>query len=62
MGIALVPKSTIQNINGIKIIPILDIDIERTIYLIHKKEGYLSKAVLYFKDFILSYHDKTDVK
>lgn len=61
MGIALVPESIIRNINGIKIIPVLDFDINRTIYLIHKKEGYLSKAVLYFKDFIFSYHEKKDV-
>ena len=58
MGIALVPESVIQNIQGIKIIPISDFDIDRTIYLIHKKEGYISKAVLYFKDFILSYYEK----
>jgi len=56
MGIALVPESIIQNINGIKIIPVSDLDIDRTIYLIHKKEGYISKAVLYFKDFVFSYH------
>ncbi len=62
MGIALVPESIVQNINGIKIIPVLDLDIDRTIYLIHKKEGYISKAVLYFKDFIFSYHDKIPVK
>jgi DNA-binding transcriptional LysR family regulator len=62
MGIALVPESIVQNINGIKIIPVLDLDIDRTIYLIHKKEGYISKAVLYFKDFTFSYHDKTPVK
>lgn len=61
MGIALVPESIVQNINGIKIIPVLDLDIDRTIYLIHKKEGYISKAVLYFKDFIFSYHGKMPV-
>ena len=57
MGIALVPKSTIQNITGIKIIPVLDLELDRTIYLIHKKEGYISKPVLYFKDFIYAYHE-----
>ncbi|MFJ8066266.1 LysR family transcriptional regulator [Psychrobacillus sp. NPDC096426] len=62
MGIALVPESVIQNISGIKIIPVLDFDIDRTIFLIHKKEGYISKAVLYFKDFIFSYHEKMNRK
>ncbi|MFD4820758.1 LysR family transcriptional regulator [Peribacillus butanolivorans] len=62
MGIALVPESIIQNINGIKIIPVLDFDIDRPIYLIHKKEGYISKAVLYFKDFTFSYHEKMNVE
>jgi DNA-binding transcriptional LysR family regulator len=62
MGVALVPESVIQNINGIAIVPISDCDIERTIYLIHKKEGYISKAALYFKDFIFSYHDKKNSK
>lgn len=55
MGIALVPESTIQNIKGIAIIPIQDVELHRTIYLIHKKEGYISKAALYFKEFALSY-------
>ena len=57
MGIALVAESTIQNITGIKVIPVLDLDLERTIYLIHKKEGYISKAVHYFKEFIFAYHE-----
>jgi DNA-binding transcriptional LysR family regulator len=56
MGIALVPQSTVQNINGIKTIDVIDFELNRTIYLIHKREGYLSKAVLYFKEFICSYH------
>lgn len=62
MGIALVPESIVQNIKGIKIIPLLDFNIDRTIYLIHKKEGYISKAVLYFKDFVFSYHEKMTIK
>jgi DNA-binding transcriptional LysR family regulator len=57
MGIALVPESTIQNITGIRVIPVLDLELDRTIYLIHKKEGYISKAVLYFKDFIYAHHE-----
>lgn len=55
MGIALVPESTIQNIKGIAIVPIQDVELHRTIYLIHKKEGYISKAALFFKEFALSY-------
>jgi len=62
MGIALVPESIVRNINGIKIVPVLDFDFGRTIYLIHKKEGYISKAVHFFKDFIFSYHNKSDVR
>ncbi|MFE4706938.1 LysR family transcriptional regulator [Peribacillus simplex] len=57
MGIALVPESTIQNITGIKVIPVLDLDLDRTVYLIHKKEGFISKPVIYFKEFIFSYHE-----
>ncbi|SDL96393.1 LysR family transcriptional regulator [Bacillus sp. OK048] len=56
MGVALAPDSVIQNVSHVARIPISDFNVWRTIYLIHKKEGFISKAALYFKDFMLSYH------
>ncbi|HHW38743.1 MAG TPA: LysR family transcriptional regulator [Bacillales bacterium] len=58
MGVALAPESVIQNVSHVANVPILNLNAWRTIYLIHKKEGFISKAALYFKDFILSYHEK----
>ncbi len=56
MGVAFIAESIIPTINGITSIPIKDFKIERPIYLIHKKQGYLSSAALHFKDFILAHH------
>ncbi|ERN51308.1 LysR family transcriptional regulator [Alkalihalophilus marmarensis] len=56
-GIAFIPDSIIPTINGIRAVKVEGVNIERPIYLIHKKQGYLSKAALQFKNFILNRHN-----
>ncbi|WP_197284343.1 LysR substrate-binding domain-containing protein [Bacillus sp. JCM 19041] len=55
-GVAFIADSIVPSINGIQAISVEGLTIERPIYLIHKKQGYLSKAALQFKQFILNYH------
>ncbi|SDH69856.1 DNA-binding transcriptional regulator, LysR family [Alteribacillus persepolensis] len=55
-GVAFVPESIVPTINGIHLVPVTGLNIERPVYLIHKKKGYLSKAALQFKDFVLKHH------
>ncbi|MED4352814.1 LysR family transcriptional regulator [Schinkia azotoformans] len=62
MGVALAPESVVRNVRHIARIPVSDFNARRTIYLIHKKEGFISKAAIYFRDFILSYHEKDSGK
>lgn len=55
-GVAFIADSIVSSINGIQKVEVEGLTIERPIYLIHKKQGYLSKAALTFKEFMLSHH------
>ncbi|WP_160141586.1 LysR family transcriptional regulator [Salicibibacter halophilus] len=57
LGVAFIAESIVPTISGIRAIPIHDFKIERPIYLIHKKQGFLSNAALDFKEFVLRHHD-----
>ncbi|GAF20421.1 transcriptional regulator, LysR family [Bacillus sp. JCM 19047] len=57
-GVAFIADSVVSSINGIEKVDVDGLTIERPIYLIHKKQGYLSKAALAFKQFMLEYHGR----
>ncbi|MFG6147536.1 LysR family transcriptional regulator [Halobacillus sp. B23F22_1] len=55
MGIAFVPESTVRNLQNIHVSSIPSFDLERTIYLIHKKKDYISNAAQSFKNFTFDF-------